>query len=176
MPVFLNRQQIKCIECGGVPKILKGRYRNLCPVCHVIRFFEERCKHTKAKWAGTPFHLLDWQVEEVIKPLFGTLKPDGTRQYRICYVEIPKKNGKTEFGGGIGIYGLIGDDEPGAEVYSAAGNRDGDIAFGGHFEGPNEQFAETDWPFRDGYYAWTIPLRTPRNREMQSSHSRRKAA
>jgi len=90
----------------------------------VIRFFEERCRHTKAKWAGTPFHLLGWQVEEVIKPLFGTLKPDGTRQYRTCYVEIPKKNGKTEFGGGIGIYGLIADDEPGSEVYSAAGNKE----------------------------------------------------
>lgn len=50
--------------------------------------------HTKGEWAGCQFELLPWQTEEVIRPFFGTLRKDGGRRYRICYVEIPKKNGK----------------------------------------------------------------------------------
>lgn len=48
---------------------------------------------------------------------------DGYRQYRTVYIEIPKKNGKTEFAAGFVLYGLFADDEPGAEIYSAAADR-----------------------------------------------------
>lgn len=79
--------------------------------------------HTKGQWAGQPFNLRSWQ-EAIIRPLFGTLRPDGRRQYRTCYVEIPRKNGKTELAAAVGLYLLAGDGEQGAEIYSAAVDRD----------------------------------------------------
>ncbi|MFA5866903.1 MAG: terminase TerL endonuclease subunit [Actinomycetota bacterium] len=80
--------------------------------------------HTKGQWAGKPFRLLDWQEHCVIRPLFGILKSDGFRQYRKVYIEIPKKQGKTELGSAIALYLLAGDGEEGAEVYSAAADRE----------------------------------------------------
>lgn len=84
-----------------------------------------RClPHTKGAWAGKPFTLLPWQIDKIIRPLFGTLREDGTRQYRTCYAELPKKNGKSELAAAIALYLLLADNEPGAEVYSAAGDQD----------------------------------------------------
>ncbi len=55
-----------------------------------VRFIGNLC-HTKGKWAGKPFKLLDWQ-DRIIRDLFGVVREDGTRQFRTAYVEIPKKN------------------------------------------------------------------------------------
>lgn len=88
-----------------------------------VRFFENYVRHVKAEWAGEPFELADWQ-RELVTELFGWYRPDGTRKYRRCYVEIPRKNGKSTFAAGIALYLLLADKEPGAEVYSAAGDRD----------------------------------------------------
>lgn len=55
--------------------------------------------------------------------LFGTLLPDGRRQYRRCYIWIPRKNGKTELAAALALYTLIGDGERGAQIYSAAADR-----------------------------------------------------
>ncbi len=85
--------------------------------------FIEALKHSTGEWAGKSFKLMPWQEQEIIRPLFGTLNPDGTRQYRTCYVEVPRKNGKTETGAPVALYLLFADDEPGAQVYSAAGDR-----------------------------------------------------
>ena len=57
-----------------------------------VRFIEN-LKHTKGKWAGTPFWLLPWQ-ERIIRDVFGIVTEEGYRQFRTAYVEIPKKNGK----------------------------------------------------------------------------------
>ena len=57
--------------------------------------FIENLRHTKGKWAGTRFWLLPWQ-EQLIRDIFGVVKPDGNRQFRTAFVEIPKKNGKSE--------------------------------------------------------------------------------
>jgi len=67
---------------------------------------------------------MDWQRDEIIRPLFGTLNEDGTRQYRTAYVELPRKQGKSTLAAGIALYLLFMDGEPGAEVYSAACDRD----------------------------------------------------
>lgn len=56
--------------------------------------FIEALKHTKGIWAGKPFDLIDWQ-EQIIRDLFGILKPNGYRQFNTAYVEIPKKQGKA---------------------------------------------------------------------------------
>ncbi len=85
--------------------------------------FIQRLKHTKGEYAGHNFILQDWQREKIIRPLFGTLNPDGTRQYRTAYIELPRKNGKTTLAASIALYLLYADSEIGAEIYSAANDR-----------------------------------------------------
>ena len=89
---------------------------------HAIKFIE-LLKHTKGKWAGHRFILEPWQ-KEIVRNLFGTLNPNGARQYRTAYIEIPRKNGKTELAAAIALYLLFADKEMGAEIYSAAADRD----------------------------------------------------
>lgn len=90
----------------------------------VKRFIEKHCTYSKGEWAGRPFKLLEWQWGELVKPLFGTVNADGNRQYRVCYCEIPKKNGKTELCAALGLYMLVADREEGPEVYVAAADRE----------------------------------------------------
>ena len=86
-----------------------------------VTFIENLC-HTKGKWAGTPFWLLPWQ-EQLIRDIFGIVKPDGNRQFRTAFVEICKKVGKSELAATIALYLLYADNEPSAEVYGAAADR-----------------------------------------------------
>ncbi len=85
--------------------------------------FIQLLKHTKGEWAGEYFILEPWQ-RAVVSELFGTLNPDGTRQYRVLWEEVPRKQGKSTKAAGIGKYLLFGDNEPGAEIYGAAADRD----------------------------------------------------
>lgn len=80
--------------------------------------------HTKDKWAGTPFCLMPWQEHDIVRPLFGTLQADGRRQYRTAYVEIPRKNGKSELSAAILLKLLFADQVQQGEVYGAATTRD----------------------------------------------------
>lgn len=84
--------------------------------------FIESLKHTKGRWAGVRFELLPWQ-RNIIRDIFGTVRPDGFRQYRTAYIEIPKKNGKSELAAAVALYLLAGDGEIGAEIYGAAADR-----------------------------------------------------
>jgi len=59
---------------------------------YAVNFIQALC-HTKGTWAGKPFELIDWQ-EQIIRDLFGTLKPNGYRQFNTAYIEIAKKQGK----------------------------------------------------------------------------------
>ena len=89
----------------------------------VVRFIEA-LRHTKGEFHGQPFHLLPWQ-EKIIRDVFGTVRDDNPtmRQYTTAYIEIPKKNGKSELGAAIALNMLINDDEWKAEVYSCASDR-----------------------------------------------------
>jgi phage terminase large subunit-like protein len=78
--------------------------------------------HTKGPFAGQPFTLRPWQVK-ILKQLFKT-KKDGRRQYRTCLLMLPRKNGKSEICAALAIYFLLFDNEIGAEVYSAAADKD----------------------------------------------------
>lgn len=84
--------------------------------------FIECLSHTKGTWAGKPFELIDWQ-EQIIRDLFGILKPNGYRQFNTAYIEIPKKQGKSEIGAAISLLLLCGDFEERAEVYGCAADR-----------------------------------------------------
>lgn len=85
---------------------------------------ERNCTHVKGEWAGRPLALEAWQRDEVVVPLFGTLNPDGTRRYRTALIGIPRKAGKSTLGAAVALKLLFRDGEPGAEVYSAAADRD----------------------------------------------------
>lgn len=86
-----------------------------------VRFIENLC-HTKGKWDGKPFWLMPWQ-EQIIRDIFGVVDAKGNRQFRTAFIEIPKKNGKSELAAGVALYLLYADNEPAAEVYGAAADR-----------------------------------------------------
>ena len=96
----------------------KGFYFDEKAAKRALKFFS--ClKHSKGEWAGTTFTLEPWQ-EFIIWNLFGWHRADGFRRFRTAYLEVSRKNGKTTLVAGCGLYMAFADNEPGAEVYSAA--------------------------------------------------------
>lgn len=82
-------------------------------------------RHTKGRWAGRPLTPDPWQIAYVIAPVFGWVRFDRevdawVRVVRTLWVEVPRKNGKTTLSGGLALYLLAADAEPGAEVYAGA--------------------------------------------------------
>ena len=115
---------------AGYPKLKNYKpSRFMLPTSHydkakadrAVKFIENLC-HTKGKWAGKRFWLLPWQ-EQLIRDIFGVVKPDGNRQFRTAFVEICKKVGKSELAAAVALYLLYADNEPSAEVYGAAADR-----------------------------------------------------
>ena len=94
-----------------------------------VAFIEAFCRHSKGEWAGQPLRLAPWQ-RTLINELMATGSA-GRRRHRIGYVGLPRKNGKSTLGAALALYGLLADGEPGAEVYSCAGDRrQAEIVFG----------------------------------------------
>ena len=89
----------------------------------VVEFIERYCRHSKGEWAGQPIRLEKWQ-RHLIVVLFGWMRSDGTRRFRIAYIEIARKNAKSTLAAAIGLYLTLGDQEPGAEVYASATKKD----------------------------------------------------
>lgn len=85
--------------------------------------FVQALRHVKGIWANQKFILEQWQKDELIKPLFGTVNPDGTRQYRTALLAVGRKNGKSLLAAALALYALFADGEYGAEVISAAADR-----------------------------------------------------
>lgn len=91
----------------------------------VVAFFRELLVHIKGPLKRTAFVLLDWQEFEIVRPLFGEVQWSHewkcyARRYRIAYIVVARKNGKSEIAAGMQLYMLVGDDEDSAEVYCAA--------------------------------------------------------
>jgi phage terminase large subunit-like protein len=111
----------------------RGGANRKAPSPHVVRTgrpappqepiaFVNSLTHTKGAFAGQTFNLRPWQVR-ILKQLFRRRR-DRLRQYRTCLLMLPRKNGKTELAAALAVYGLVADGEVGAEVYSAAADRD----------------------------------------------------
>ncbi len=90
-------------------------------VARVVEFFEGVLRHPNERYS--PFILLPWQVD-FIKHVFGYEDDRGRRQIRRCYLEVPKKNGKSEMAAGLALYMVAADGESAAKVYIAATTRD----------------------------------------------------
>lgn len=103
----------------------EGRYRfDATKADRVCAFFPRYCSHSKGAFAGHPFEPIDYQTQLILRPIFGWVDDDRLRRFRKAYIEIPKKNGKTQLIAGLALYMLLGDNEPGAEVYVAAADRE----------------------------------------------------
>ncbi|HEV7299218.1 MAG TPA: terminase TerL endonuclease subunit [Tepidisphaeraceae bacterium] len=86
-----------------------------------IRFAQKFLRHYEGQWAGLPFDLLDWQKENVIRPLFGwKRRADGRRRFKELWLLTAKGAGKTPLLALCGMYCLLADHEPGAHVISSA--------------------------------------------------------
>lgn len=85
--------------------------------------FIEQLKHFHGEWRGQRFELMDWQ-EQIVRDLFGILrKSDNSRQFKAAYIELPKKNGKSELAAAIALLLTCADWEHGGEIYSCATDR-----------------------------------------------------
>lgn len=93
---------------------------------HAIRFFRF-LKHSKGEKGGEVFELSLWQ-KFIVGSVHGWRRASGPkkglRRFKTAMLVIAKKNGKSTMCGGVGLHGLIGDREPGAEVYAIATKKD----------------------------------------------------
>jgi phage terminase large subunit-like protein len=96
---------------------------------HAEAFFTEVLVHTKGVWARKRFLLSKWQSKEIIRPVFGPVKWSSefecyVRVIHIVWIELARKQGKSEILAGIALYMLCADGEESAEVYGAACDKD----------------------------------------------------
>lgn len=96
---------------------------------HAEAFFTEVLVHTKGVWARKRFLLSKWQSKEIIRPIFGPVKWSTefdcyVRVIHIVWIELARKQGKSEVLAGIALYMLCADGEESAEVYGAACDKD----------------------------------------------------
>jgi phage terminase large subunit-like protein len=108
----------------------------------VVNFIQKAGVHTKSGYARKKFILDDWQagsvekdengvweLDGIIRPLFGAQRWSShwkkwVRQYTMAWLEMARKNGKSELMAALGLYLLIFDGEESAEIYSAAADRE----------------------------------------------------
>lgn len=96
---------------------------------HASAFFREILVHTKGVWARKAFDLRPWQESELVRPVFGPVVwseefDQYVRRIRIVWIELARKQGKSEMLAGIALYLLVADGEESAEIYGAACDRD----------------------------------------------------
>jgi len=88
-----------------------------------IKFFSTCLTHTVGSYSGKPFDPLPWQ-QFILWNLYGFYLKDGSRRFNTAYISMSRKQGKTTLMAGIALAALLFDEEPAAEVYSAATKRD----------------------------------------------------
>lgn len=104
----------------------RGLHWSVWHANRAIRFFRF-LQHSKGEKGRQRIELEGWQkfiVGSVYGWLIGTGARKGRRRFRTATVVVAKKNGKSTMLGGLGLYGMLADDEPGAEIYAAATKRE----------------------------------------------------
>jgi phage terminase large subunit-like protein len=110
----------------------------------VLKFFRKVLCLNGGDFEGKPFDPLDWQCF-ILGSLFGWLRLETSRyastiltpaelqaelaaglyrRFRVAYQETGKGSGKSPLAAGVGLYMLLADNEPRAEVYAAATKKD----------------------------------------------------
>jgi phage terminase large subunit-like protein len=126
---YLESRQIALPTCPPriktpEPSKVRGAQFDPARVDKVLAAFA-LLRHTQGQWAGRPLIPDPWQVAYILAPIFGWVKWDKdsesyARIIRKFYVDVPRKNGKSTLLGGISIYMMAADDEPGAQIVCAA--------------------------------------------------------
>ena len=102
----------------------RGFFYDEHEAAEAIAFFEECLCLNGGQFEGKPFLLNGWQ-DFVVGSVFGWKRiSDNTRRFRVVYIETPKGSGKSPLCAGIGLKGLVADNEPRAEIYAAATYKD----------------------------------------------------
>lgn len=101
----------------------RGFTWNLDAALRAIEFFPDVLRLNGGQFEGLPFELQPAQ-QFMIGSIFGWARPDGTRRFRRAYIEAAKGIGKSPMAAGIGMYCLMADGEPRAEIYAAASKMD----------------------------------------------------
>ena len=120
----MTPDEVRCDSCA-----LVGSHLCWPRAQRVIDVFAQFLVHTKGRFARRPFILEPWQRDDIIVPLFGTVEwstefEQWVRVYRVVWIEVARKNGKSELCAAIALALLIADDEEGAEIYGAARDRE----------------------------------------------------
>ncbi|MFF2525906.1 terminase large subunit [Streptomyces liangshanensis] len=126
---FLVERGIPLPDCPPLiktpePRDVPGAAFDPARVDKVLSAFS-RLRHTQGELAGRPLKPDPWQVAYILAPIFGWVRWDDdadmyVRIIREVYVDVPRKNGKTTLAGGIALYMMAADGEPGAQVITAA--------------------------------------------------------
>ena len=106
------RNSLEVTTYASYAKAIKNR---------IVPYYSERQIKLK-DLTPKPFTLIDWQ-EQIIRDIFGIIKPNGYRQFNTAYIEIPKKMGKSELAAAVALLLTCGDGEERAEVYGCAADR-----------------------------------------------------
>ncbi len=101
----------------------RGLYFDVEAAQRAIGFFRDVLVLNGGEFEGLPFELLDWQ-QFIVGSLMGWKGSDGWRRFRVAYIETAKGSGKSPLAAGIGMYGLVADNEARAEIYAAATKKD----------------------------------------------------
>ncbi len=101
----------------------RGLTWDLAAANKAIRFYRTVLKLNGGEFEGLPFELLPWQ-KFIVGSIFGWKASDGYRRFRVVYVESGKGSGKSPLAAGVGLTGLIADNEARAEIYAAATKKD----------------------------------------------------
>lgn len=88
-----------------------------------IAFVERELKFVEGDKFGTTFELRDWQ-KDIVRELFEVDPETGLRRYRMALIGMPRKNGKSALAAALALYLLVADGEPGAQVFSCAGDKE----------------------------------------------------
>lgn len=91
---------------------------------HVLEFAENYCKLSKHKKGTSNAVRLDLWEKAHLAAVFGFIDIEGNRQCRESLLIVGKKNGKSLLASIVGNYMLVGDGEPGPEVYAVATKRE----------------------------------------------------
>src|SRR5574340_1040721 len=113
------KRHLQDIKAGGK----RGLTWDAAEAAKAIRFFQAVLKLNGGAFEGAPFDPLPWQ-RFVLGSLFGWKAADGSRRFRVAYVETGKGSGKSPLAAGVGLKGLMADAEARAEVYAAATKKD----------------------------------------------------
>ena len=123
-----------------------------------ITFIETYCKHYQGEHAGELVKLELFQ-KAFIQTLFGWLeKKDGTRRFREYFFEVARKHGKSFLSACIAVYMLSFDEEPGAEIYTAATKLDQARIIYKAACNIIDQNAELSMSIKTGRYETTFPM------------------